>query len=198
MVIPCYKILLLINKNILGDVKLKEFKILENYPDYKIYRNGDIVSTKRKSDRLITGKSDKDGYRECHLRDKNGKSVYVRGHRLVAMAWIDNPDSLEVVNHKDGNKANNEASNLEWCTVKYNTQHAYDNLGREGNNGGMNKRVALCDLSWNVINEFDSFKALANHIGLKSGSAPVSSYFDRVKRLGDMATIGKKYRAKLI
>ena len=114
------------------------------------------------------------------------------------MAWIDNPDSLEVVNHKDGNKANNEASNLEWCTVKYNTQHAYDNLGREGNNGGMNKRVALCDLSWNVINEFDSFKALANHIGLKSGSAPVSSYFDRVKRLGDMATIGKKYRAKLI
>ena len=55
MVIPCYKILLLINKNILGDVKLKEFKILENYPDYKIYRNGDIVSTKRKSDRLITG-----------------------------------------------------------------------------------------------------------------------------------------------
>ena len=198
MVIPCYKILLLINKNILGDVKLKEFKILENYPDYKIYRNGDIVSTKRKSDRLINGKSDKDGYREYHLRDKNGKSVYVRGHRLVAMAWIDNPDSLEVVNHKDGNKANNEASNLEWCTVKYNTQHAYDNLGREGNNGGMNKRVALCDLSWNVINEFDSFKALANHIGLKSGSAPVSSYFDRVKRLGGMATIGKKYRAKLI
>lgn len=198
MVIPCYKILLLINKNILGDVKLKEFKILENYPDYKIYRNGDIVSTKRKSDRLINGKSDKDGYREYHLRDKNGKSVYVRGHRLVAMAWIENPDSLEVVNHKDGNKANNEASNLEWCTVKYNTQHAYDNLGREGNNGGMNKRVALCDLSWNVINEFDSFKALANHIGLKSGSAPVSSYFDRVKRLGDMATIGKKYRAKLI
>ena len=198
MVIPCYKILLLINKNILGDVKLKEFKILENYPDYKIDRNGDIVSTKRKSDRLINGKSDKDGYREYHLRDKNGKSVYVRGHRLVAMAWIENPDSLEVVNHKDGNKANNEASNLEWCTVKYNTQHAYDNLGREGNNGGMNKRVALCDLNWNVINEFDSFKALANHIGLKSGSAPVSSYFDRVKRLGDMATIGKKYRAKLI
>ena len=177
---------------------MKEFKILENYPDYKIYRNGDIVSTKRKSDRLINGKSDKDGYREYHLRDKNGKSVYVRGHRLVAMAWIYNPDSLEVVNHKDGNKANNEASNLEWCTVQYNTQHAYDNLGREGNNGGMNKRVALCDLSWNVINEFDSFKALANHIGLKSGSAPVSSYFDRVKRLGDMATIGKKYRAKLI
>ena len=177
---------------------MKEFKILENYPDYKIYRNGDIVSTKRKSDRLITGKSDKDGYREYHLRDKNGKSVYVRGHRLVAMAWIENPDSLEVVNHKDGNKTNNEASNLEWCTVKYNTQHAYDNLGREGNNGGMNKRVALCDLNWNVINEFDSFKALANHIGLKSGSAPVSSYFDRVKRLGDMATIGKKYRAKLI
>ena len=177
---------------------MKEFKILENYPDYKIYRNGDIVSTKRKSDRLITGKSDKDGYREYHLRDKNGKSVYVRGHRLVAMAWIENPDSLEVVNHKDGNKANNEASNLEWCTVKYNTQHAYDNLGREGNNGGMNKRVALCDLNWNVINEFDSFKALANHIGLKSGSATVSSYFDRVKRLGDMATIGKKYRAKLI
>ena len=182
----------------MGDRKLNEFKILEKYPDYKIYKNGDIISTKRKNDRLIVGKSDKDGYREYHLRDKSGKSVYVRGHRLVAMAWIDNPNSLEVVNHKDGNKANNEASNLEWCTVQYNTQHAFDNLGRKGNNGGMNKRVALCDLSWNVINEFDSFRALANHIGLKSGSGIVSSYFDRVKRLGDMATIGKKYRAKLI
>ena len=48
-------------------------------------------------------------------------------HRLVAEVFLQNPKKLPIVNHKDGNKLNNKADNLEWCSNKENTQHGYDN-----------------------------------------------------------------------
>ena len=44
-------------------------------------------------------------------------------HRLVALAFLENPDGLEFVNHKDENKANNHVDNLEWCSREYNAQY---------------------------------------------------------------------------
>ena len=58
---------------------------------------------------------------------KNGKRKNLLVHRLVAMAFLDNPNNYPEVNHIDGNSLNNNVDNLEWCTKKYNMQHAYDN-----------------------------------------------------------------------
>lgn len=64
---------------------------------------------------------DKQGYCYCNV-GKTKTSV----HRLVAEAFIPNPDNLPVVDHIDGNKSNNNVENLRWVTVQENTQAAYD------------------------------------------------------------------------
>ena len=61
---------------------------------------------------------------------KNGKTKYFFVHRLVAQAFIPNPDNLSLVNHKDCNKLNNCVSNLEWCDYKYNNNYANINAKR--------------------------------------------------------------------
>lgn len=54
---------------------------------------------------------------------KDGKSRQFRVHRLVAEAFIPNPNNYPIINHKDENPSNNEMENLEWCTVKYNSYY---------------------------------------------------------------------------
>lgn len=53
----------------------------------------------------------------------NGKAKHEKIHRLVALAFIDNPNNYPHVNHKDEDKNNNSVSNLEWCDIKYNNNY---------------------------------------------------------------------------
>lgn len=84
------------------------------------------------------------GYNQVCLY-KNGISTGLRVHRLVAQAFLPNPDNLPQVNHKDEDKTNNNVDNLEWCDNKYNNNYGTKierhkqtmfNLGywKEGNN----------------------------------------------------------------
>lgn len=84
----------------------------------------DTLGRQRKTDYKLLTLSDNKGYKTVRLtKDKKGKNYLV--HRLVAEAFLSG--SGECVNHKDGNKSNNNVDNLEWCTYKENNQHAHDN-----------------------------------------------------------------------
>ena len=73
-------------------------------------------------EKILKPKKAKGGYLQVHL-NKDGKDKLYLVHRLVAIAFISNPDNLPQVNHKDENKENNCVSNLEWCSHEYNNNY---------------------------------------------------------------------------
>lgn len=73
-----------------------------------------------------------------------GQSSYKLVHRLVAFSFIPNPNNLEFVNHIDGNKHNNNVSNLEWCTRQHNEDHAFS-TGLKNSTGSSNQMAKLVE-----------------------------------------------------
>jgi len=84
------------------------------------------VRTNGKRPGLLTLTKQKSGYRYVMIQLSNGKPCNRRVHRLVAQHFLPNPDNMKEVNHKDGNKDNNRADNLEWCTRSHNVKHSFD------------------------------------------------------------------------
>jgi hypothetical protein len=91
---------------------------------YGVDRTTTVLDNGRIYEKPIPGKQMKQslhtkGYKTVTLT-KDGKSKTAFVHRIVAEAFIDNPDNLPMVNHKDEDKTNNFVENLEWCTASYN------------------------------------------------------------------------------
>lgn len=101
-----------------------------------------VVDGNRTYEKLLSGKRMKQymhdkGYKTVSLT-RDGKTKLMFVHRIVAEAFLPNPDNLPMVNHKDEDKTNNFLENLEWCTAKYNSnygtgikRHAKKLRGRE-------------------------------------------------------------------
>lgn len=89
--------------------------------DYTIFKDGNIYNHKKKG--LLTDSLSDNGYRKVWL-DIAGERKYYYIHRLVARHYCNNPKKLKEVNHIDGNKENNAASNLEWCDSQQNSLHS--------------------------------------------------------------------------
>lgn len=110
---------------------MEEWKAVENFPDYEISTLGNIRSKgsyhKRKGKRLLKPWNNGTGYLIIKLCDGQKKQRCVGIARLVAGAFVSNPDNKPEVNHKNGKKYDNFYLNLEWVTRKENALHAYHN-----------------------------------------------------------------------
>ena len=106
------------------------------------------------------------GYQYVVL-SKDGKTLTRSLHRLVAMAFIPNPNEYSIINHKDENPRNNRADNLEWCTQMYNVHYG---TGMERGNAKSNHgRMAVdkLDLNGNYICSYRSISEAAEAVGVR-------------------------------
>lgn len=135
----------------------------------------------RTLDRIVTEKNGKTQFRrgqEIKLRlNKNGylqfalnknanrRMVYV--HVIIAQTFLSNPDNLKTVNHKDGNKTNNNINNLEWCSYSENNKHSYSILNRSiADEGAIPKPTYIINTENNICSYYPSITAATYGIGL--------------------------------
>ena len=149
---------------------------IKDFPNYIITDTGDVYSCNY----MHTGKvhklathTDKDGYLRCLLYS-NGRRKLYGIHRLVAEAFIQNPDNKPVINHKNGIKTDNRVKNLEFCTVSENTKHAFDVLGRKAHNLGQKgkecpwTKIVLQIQDGKIIAEFYGTREAERETGISS------------------------------
>lgn len=102
-------------------IKVQPIYLFDKTTNYAVSNDGRVFNIKY--NRELKNKIDSKGYYVVTL-SVNGVAIDQRVHRLVAKAYIPNPDDLPIVNHKDGNKLNPLYTNLEWTTAKGNAEHA--------------------------------------------------------------------------
>lgn len=108
------------------------WKNIKGYDDYKISTVGNVMSTKFNKEKILKARKDKCGRLLVSL-SKNGKYTNKKVHRLVAEAFIPNPDNMPIVRHLNDIPNDNRVENLAWGTQKDNMQDAvrngsYDNI----------------------------------------------------------------------
>jgi hypothetical protein len=139
--------------------------------------NGGKGITKEK---ILKNTFDKDGYFFVQL-SKNGKLSPKKVHRLVALTFVPNPENKPQVNHKDGNKQNNNIDNLEWNTKKENIKHAHENglINRKGVKNSQSKLTEqqVLEIRELYSNGKYSSRQLAKEYGMNKSS--ISSVINR-------------------
>lgn len=105
---------------------MEVWKDIQNYENlYQVSNLGNVRSIRNGKVANKTLKKHKHGYLHVELF-KNGKSKMFLVHRLVAIAFIENPHNYKTINHKDECRTNNNVLNLEWCTQSYNMKYSYE------------------------------------------------------------------------
>lgn len=151
-------------------------EVLKDIPGYegryKISSYGRVFSCKIGN--FMSLKNNTNGY-PAVLLCKQGKKHYVTVHRLVAKAFIPNPNNYPCVNHKDETRDNNNVENLEWCTTKYNINYGTckEKIARKryGNRHAIERPVYQIDKqSGEIINEFSTIKYASKVTGINRGN----------------------------
>lgn len=129
---------------------------------YQVSNLGNVKSMSwhlKKEERLLKQCCDRRGYPMCYLF-KDGRRKTFSVHRLVAVAFIPNLDCKPQVNHINGNKVDNRAENLEWCTNMENQSHAVDT------NLKSSVKILQFDRNGNLVKEWPSMAKAAKAVGV--------------------------------
>jgi hypothetical protein len=154
------------------------FNPIIGFSMYMASNYGRIISLNYKrsgAKKLICPSESKDGYLQSMFLDDNGKYITKKVHRLVALAFYGLPKKDQEVNHKDGNKKNNNSDNLEYITHSENVKHAFDNGLAKGLAGIKNGNSKLTDDQVRYIREQKKYggvhwgrEKIANELGISS------------------------------
>lgn len=114
------------------------WKVIDGYSLYMISSTGRVKRCD--TGKILSGGLDKDGYRQVTLQTETGQ-VCKRISRLVAAAFVNNELNLPFINHIDENKQNDNFTNLEWCTARYNNTYGsrLNNISRKVRNIELDK-----------------------------------------------------------
>ena len=140
------------------------FVKIEGFEKYEVSNLGKIRNIK--SGRILKPQLDSAGYL-MHALYGHGKQKNLLLHRIIATAFIDNPEGKPCVNHIDENKLNNDLSNLEWCTAKENAIHG-TRIKRIAEKRSI--EVVQLDLNDNVLNVFESMVQAERETGVSRRS----------------------------
>lgn len=125
------------------------------FNNYKVNDKGEVFSLKR--NKKMTTSLNHKGYEQIYIIvDGKKKTTFV--HRLVAIAFLPNINNLPQVNHKDGNKLNNNVENLEWVDNTTNSIHAFEH------NLKVRKPCRMLNITNGEIKEFESIKSCADYL----------------------------------
>ena len=140
------------------------WKDVESYEGLYRVSNYGVVISHKKNVPVVLKPWIHQGYAHVELFMKN-KGKINKVHRLVAKAFIPNPENKPQVNHIDGNKMNNELDNLEWSTPQENIDHAYS-IGIMG----PRKSVNMYTLDGVFIKRFESTSSADRYTGVNQGN----------------------------
>lgn len=134
-------------------------KEIKDFPGYTITDDGKVISYKFKEPRIMKTWLQKSGYENIKLCKEN-HTYHFLIHRLVAEAFIPNPNNLPEVNHKNKIRNDNRVENLEWCSRKENLYDSYSTLSQIRN---FKECLLINSETKEIIGDFKSISAAAKY-----------------------------------
>ena len=142
---------------------------MPDYPGYRITNTGRVISYKTGERVDKKYHLDREGYSKVHLYI-DGKNVVKFVHRLVAEAFIPNPNNLPTVNHIDEDKTNNRVDNLEWMSIQKNCEYS------------QSKKYRLLHIASGEITIIHNLRKTCRELGLQPGPLTITNPSSKCNR----------------
>lgn len=143
---------------------MEQWKTIDEYPNYMVSNMGNVINVK--TNKILKPIFCGGGYSDVGLCN-NGISKRFKIHRLVAQAFIPNPDNLPQVNHINEDKTDNRVENLEWCDVRYNINYGTRSKRQSEK---LSKPICQYNLNGSLIRIWKGSRDIERELGFYSGS----------------------------